>query len=166
MSEIENKSSMDNPSMQKKETCDASELVMWKRVSLAGAFVVAVLAFFLVQNGNLYLRQTSLSPEEISEKVSLLFEESSTADDQFSITEVSEQHGLYQVLFDLSIEGVAKEQEMFITKDGELVVMQSALYEDILAQIEFAKQQELLKTQIPTSEGITIFPTDIPPVTE
>ena len=141
MTNEENSSTVESPKKHKLVD-QTSKINMWKGISIVSIVAAIVFASPLLRNGTPEQDETLLTQEEISEKVAQLIEKSSDGQDQFSLSAVEEEYGLYLVKFDLETEDGPTEQEIRISKDGELLVMQTIPYADILTQIELAKQQQ------------------------
>lgn len=119
-----------------------AKLKIWKGITGIATLAVIVLALMLFNGSSLSQGEEVLSSEEITQKFSDLIQISSDGQDVVSNAIVTEEHGLYVIKFDLETEDGLQEQEISISKDGDLLVMQAALYDDIIAQVELAKQMQ------------------------
>ena len=119
-----------------------ASLKIWKGITGIATFVVIVLALMLFNGSPMNQEGKILSPEEITQRLTDLIQMSSDGLDTVSDATVKEEYGLYVMKFGLETEDGFQEQEISISKDGELLVMQAGLYEDVVAQIELAKQMQ------------------------
>lgn len=117
---------------------------LWKNVSAVSSLIAVVAVVLLIQAKMPSSDIKVLSQEEISSRISSLVDASTAGAQKYTLTSIEEVNGLYDIKFALDGADGSVDQELKVTKDGELLVMQSALYSDIMEQINLAKQQEIV----------------------
>ena len=116
----------------------------WKNISAVSSLIAVVAVVLLVQAKMPSSYVKVLSQDEVSTRIASLVDASTAGAEKYTLTSIEEVNGLYDIKFVLDGADGSVDQELKITKDGELLVMQSALYSEIMAQIEQAKQQEIV----------------------
>jgi len=138
-----------------------SDLSKWKSIAGISTVAMVVFAYLFFSGGSIGQGVNVITQDEASMKLAELVNKSSGGSEQYVFTSIEEKYGLYFLKFDVETANGPIEQEAYISRDGELLVLQASLYQDIIDQIELAQQQQ---NQVVPVEDVEAFQEDVPAI--